>query len=91
MPTRPASPMPGAEFAPRLWVNRSAENEAAVAGLLESATVKAVYLTGSPIPELISPDNWNADYLLTLQRPHGKRIQLDRFYDYRTNLEHCPV
>jgi len=51
-------------------------------------TVKAVYLTGSSIPELISPDNWNSDYLLTLQRPHGKQIQLDLFYDYRTNVEH---
>jgi pimeloyl-ACP methyl ester carboxylesterase len=28
-----------------LWLNRSAENEAAVAGLLELETVKAVYLT----------------------------------------------
>ena len=71
-----------------LWLNRSAENEAAVAGLLELETVKAVYLTGSSIPELISPDNWNSDYLLTLQRPHGKQIQLDLFYDYRTNVEH---
>ena len=70
------------------WLNRSAENEAAVAGLLEMETVKAVYLTGSSIPELISPDNWNSDYLLTLQRPHGKQIQLDLFYDYRTNVEH---
>ena len=73
-----------------LWLNRSAENEAAVAGLLELETVKAVYLTGSSIPELISPDNWNSDYLLTLQRPHGKQIQLDLFYDYRTNVEHYP-
>lgn len=71
-----------------LWLDRSAENEEAVAGLLALETVKAVYLTGSPIPELISPDNWNSDYLLTLQRPHGKKIQMDLFYDYRTNVGH---
>ena len=71
-----------------LWLDRSLENEAAVAGLLELETVKAVYLTGSPVPELISPDNWNSDYLLTLQRPYGQRLQLDLFYDYRTNVEH---
>ncbi len=71
-----------------LWLDRSPENEAAVAGLLALETVKAVYLTGSPIPEIISPDNWNSDYLLTLQRPHGKQIQLDLFYDYRTNVGH---
>lgn len=71
-----------------LWLDRSAENENAVAGLLALETVKTVYLTGSPVPELISPDNWNSDYLLTLQRPHGKQIQLDLFYDYRTNVGH---
>ncbi len=69
-----------------LWVDRNAESEAGVAGLLELETVKAVYLTGSPVPELISPDNWNSDYFLTLQRPHGYRIQMDLFYDYRTNV-----
>jgi pimeloyl-ACP methyl ester carboxylesterase len=69
-----------------LWHERSAANEAAVAGLLELDTVKAVYLTGSTNPELISPDNWNSDYYVTLQRPHGRQIQMDLFYDYRTNV-----
>ncbi len=69
-----------------LWHERSAANEAAVAGLLELETVKAVYLTGSTNPELISPDNWNSDYYVTLQRPHGRQIQMDLFYDYRTNV-----
>ena len=31
-----------------------------MASLLEFDTVKAVYLTGSKLPELISPDNWNS-------------------------------
>ena len=73
-----------------LWVDRSAANEAAVEGLLALDTVKATYLGGSSIPELISPDNWNHDYLHTLQRTHGTRIQLDLFYDYRTNVELYP-
>jgi hypothetical protein len=49
-------------------------------------TVKAVYTTGHPDPELISPDNWsmNSHYLA---RPNAKRVQLDFFYDYRTNVE----
>src|ERR1700722_7583004 len=71
-----------------LWLDPSPQDEAAVGGLLTFETVKAVYLTGSLVPELISPDNWNSDYLLTLQRPHGKQIQLDLFYDYRTNVGH---
>ena len=73
-----------------LWHNRTPENEAAVAGLLELATVKATYLSGSPVPELISPDNWNSDYLHTLQRPHGRQLQMDLFYDYRNNVTLYP-
>ena len=69
-----------------LWQHRTAENEAAVAGLLESETVKAVYLHGATLPELISPDNWNSDFHTTLQRPNARQIQLDLFYDYRTNV-----
>src|SRR6185312_7013482 len=68
-----------------LWLDRSEKNEQGVAGLLELDTVKAVYLTGSPVPELVSPDSWNSDYRLTLQRDHARRIQMDLFYDYRTN------
>jgi pimeloyl-ACP methyl ester carboxylesterase len=69
-----------------LWRQRTPENEAAVAGLLELDTVKAVYLHGSKLPELISPDNWNSDFFTTLQKPHGRQIQLDLFYDYRNNV-----
>jgi pimeloyl-ACP methyl ester carboxylesterase len=73
-----------------LWHNRTPENEAAVAGLLALDTVKATYLSGTPVPELISPDVWNSDYLLTLQRPHGRQLQMDLFYDYRTNVTLYP-
>ena len=73
-----------------LWHKRSAENEAAVAGLLEFETVKTVYLHGSKEPKLISPDNWNMDFFSTIQRPHGRQIQLDLFYDYRTNVALYP-
>jgi pimeloyl-ACP methyl ester carboxylesterase len=73
-----------------LWHKRSAENEAAVGGLLEFETVKAVYLHGSKEPKLISPDNWNMDFFTTIQRPHGRQIQLDLFYDYRTNVALYP-
>jgi pimeloyl-ACP methyl ester carboxylesterase len=73
-----------------LWHNRSAENEAAVAGLLEFETVKTVYLHGSKVAELISPDNWNSDFFTTIQRPNGRQIQLDLFYDYRTNVALYP-
>ncbi len=73
-----------------LWLERSEANEAGAAGLLALDVVKATYLSGSTIPSLISPDNWNADYLHTLQRPHGRQLQLDLFYDYRNNVTLYP-
>jgi len=73
-----------------LWKDRTPENEAGVEGLLALDTVKVVYLQGSKDPESISPDNWNSDYFVTLQRPHGRQIQMDLFYDYRTNVALYP-
>ena len=72
-----------------LWKERTPASEAAVAGLLALDTVKAIYLQGSTIPELISPDNWNSDFA-SLQRPNAHRIQMDLFYDYRTNVALYP-
>jgi pimeloyl-ACP methyl ester carboxylesterase len=73
-----------------LWINRTPESEAAVAGLLELDTVKAAYLGGSTNPDLISPDNWNNDYFVTLQRLHGRQLQMDLFHDYRNNVTLYP-
>jgi pimeloyl-ACP methyl ester carboxylesterase len=73
-----------------LWHKRSAENEEAVASLLAYDTIKAVYLHGHTKPELISPDNWNSDFHTTVEKPNGRQIQLDLFYDYRTNVELYP-
>jgi pimeloyl-ACP methyl ester carboxylesterase len=73
-----------------LWVNRSHETEAPLEAFLEAETVKAVYTTGHPDPTKISPDNWNVD-LFFLARPNAHRVQLDLFYDYRTNAELYPT
>jgi pimeloyl-ACP methyl ester carboxylesterase len=72
-----------------LWKNRTLETEQGVAGLLEFETVKAIYLHGHKRPELISPDNWNLDFRF-LQRPNARRVQMDLFYDYRTNVDVYP-
>jgi pimeloyl-ACP methyl ester carboxylesterase len=73
-----------------LWHNRTPENEEAVASLLAYDTVKAIYLHGAQKPELISPDNWHSDFFTTIQKPNGRQIQLDLFYDYRTNVTLYP-
>ena len=68
-----------------LWKKRTPETEKGVAGLLEFETIKAVYLHGHQRPELISPDNWNMDFRF-IERPNARRVQMDLFYDYRTNV-----
>ena len=67
-----------------LWVDRGPETEAPLEAFLEPDTVKAIYTTGHRDVSKISPDNWNTD-LYFLARPNAHRVQLDLFYDYRTN------
>jgi pimeloyl-ACP methyl ester carboxylesterase len=71
------------------WKGRTPEVETALEGFLAPATVKQIYLHGHERPELISPDNWLMDAAL-LARPHQRQIQLDLFYDYRTNVARYP-
>lgn len=72
-----------------LWVDRNNETEAALLPFLELDGVKLVYTHGHRDPDRISPDNWNMDVHF-LERPNAKRVQLDLFYDYRTNVELYP-
>lgn len=72
-------------FRGALWKNRSPETERPLAALLTRDAIKGIYLHGAPRPELISPDNWNSDDAF-MQRPHAVRVNLDLFYDYRTNV-----
>lgn len=78
------------ELRSNYWKSHTAESEKAIAAFLEAETVKLIYTHGHPRPEIISPDNWNMD-LHFLERPEAKRVQLDFFYDYRTNVELYPV
>jgi len=72
-----------------LWKNRSPETEAPLHSFLTPETIKAIYLHGAEHPELISPDNWESDSAF-MQRPHAVRLNLDLFYDYRTNVPLYP-
>jgi pimeloyl-ACP methyl ester carboxylesterase len=67
------------------WKQRTPEVEAQLEALMAPATIKQIYLHGHKRPELISPDNWNMDSAL-IGRPNQRRIQLELFYDYRTNV-----
>lgn len=55
-------------------------------------TIKATiwqYTNGVRDPSLVSPDAWTLDQAL-LDRPGNQEIQLDLFYDYRTNIPLYP-
>jgi len=76
-------------FRGALWKNRSPETEQPLAAFLERDAIKSIYLFGAKNPDRISPDNWESDSGF-MQRPNAKRVQLDLFYDYRTNVELYP-
>ena len=76
-------------FRGALWKNRSAETEKPLAGFLTKDAIKGIYLHGAEKPELISPDNWESDSAY-MQRPTAVRVNLDLFYDYRTNVDLYP-
>ena len=76
-------------FRGALWKNRSEETEKPLAGFLTHDAIKGIYLFGAKNPELISPDNWESDFSF-MQRANAVRINLNLFYDYRTNVELYP-
>jgi pimeloyl-ACP methyl ester carboxylesterase len=76
-------------FRNALWKNRTPETEAPLAAFLQLDAIKQVYLYGHKNPELISPDNWNMDFRF-MERPNARQVQMDLFYDYRTNVALYP-
>jgi pimeloyl-ACP methyl ester carboxylesterase len=56
---------------------------------LEPDAIKMVYSHGHKRPELISPDNWTVDAHF-LERPGARQVQMEFFYDYRTNVALYP-
>lgn len=69
-----------------LWNDPSQEKRDALREFLKIDATEWQYTHGQPSPELIAPDAWRADQLL-LDRPGNQDVQLNLFYDYRTNVE----
>ena len=76
-------------FRNALWKNRTPETEAPLLGFLQLDAIKSIYLHGHKKPELISPDNWNMDFRF-MERPNARKVQLELFWDYRTNPASYP-
>jgi pimeloyl-ACP methyl ester carboxylesterase len=72
------------------WADASDAHRQALLGLVSAKTTKFQYTDGVADVTRISPDNWVHDQAL-LDRPGNADIQMDLFYDYRTNLPLYPA
>jgi pimeloyl-ACP methyl ester carboxylesterase len=72
------------------WSDHSDEHRKALYVLVTPEITKFQYVDGVADVTRIAPDNWVHDQAL-LDRPGNAEIQMDLFYDYRTNLPLYPA
>ena len=72
------------------WSDHSDENRKALYTLVAPETTIFQYTDGVSDVSRVAPDNWVHDQAL-LDRPGNAEIQMDLFYDYRTNLPLYPA
>jgi pimeloyl-ACP methyl ester carboxylesterase len=71
------------------WRDRKANEAAPRANFVSLEATRQRHVGTDPHPELIDPDTWTDEFAF-LNRPGEADIQLDLFYDYRTNVESYP-
>src|SRR4029078_8991279 len=71
------------------WVDPSEKNKNALRKFLTMEPTRWQYTHGGKNEYAISPDNWIHDQLL-LDRPGNNEIQLQLFYDYKSNPPQYP-
>jgi pimeloyl-ACP methyl ester carboxylesterase len=71
------------------WADRAANESALRTNLLSLATTRARHAGGDPDVERHNPDLWTDEYYF-LNQPGQGDIQVELFYDYRTNVENYP-
>ncbi len=73
----------------KYWASGSNADREAIRWLTSLKATKWQYTHGVPDTTLVSPDSWTMDQA-RLDRPGNQEIQLDLFYDYRTNIPLYP-
>ncbi|KAI2629980.1 alpha/beta-hydrolase [Hypoxylon sp. NC1633] len=73
----------------RYWKSGATADRDALRPLLTLDITRSQYVNGSPHPSQIEPETYHLDQAL-MDRPGNKEIQLDLFYDYRTNVPLYP-
>jgi pimeloyl-ACP methyl ester carboxylesterase len=71
------------------WADRTANEDALRTNLLSLATTRSRHAGGDPDVERHDPDLWTDEYYF-LNQPGQGDIQVELFYDYRTNVENYP-
>ena len=71
------------------WADRAANEAALRENLLSLAATRARHVGNDPSVERHDPDLYTNEYYF-LNRPGQGDIQVDLFYDYRTNVENYP-
>jgi pimeloyl-ACP methyl ester carboxylesterase len=81
----------GVAWKPRraFWADRAANESAFRANFLSLATTRTRHVGDDPNLDRYDPDSWT-DELGFLNKPGQADIQIDLFYDYRTNVEAYP-
>jgi pimeloyl-ACP methyl ester carboxylesterase len=82
----------GPLWAPRraFWADRAANEPALRKNFVSLAATKQRHIGSNPNPDTIDPDRWTDEFAF-LSQPGQADIQLDLFYDYRTNVASYPA
>ncbi len=72
------------------WADRSANEAGLRANFSSLAATKQRHVGSNPNPKTLDPDRWTDEFAF-LNRPGEENIQLDLFYDYRTNVAAYPA
>lgn len=72
------------------WADRAANEAGLRANFASLAATRQRHVGSNPNPETLDPDRWTDEFAF-LSRPGEDDIQLDLFYDYRTNVAAYPT
>jgi pimeloyl-ACP methyl ester carboxylesterase len=72
------------------WADRAANEAALRLNFVSLAATRQRHVGSNPDPDTIDPDRWSDEFAF-LSRPGQADIQLDLFYDYRSNVASYPA
>jgi pimeloyl-ACP methyl ester carboxylesterase len=72
------------------WADRAANEAGLRANFSSFAATKQRHVGSNPNPDTLDPDRWTDEFAF-LSRPGEDDIQIDLFYDYRTNVASYPA